>query len=415
MVDGAEDVHVRPGREGGDEDLPLRRVEDRGLAAGEQLGGRAVVVGADEPLGAGVLAGDRDLERDRALLAHRLGDRRDELGVEPVDEDVHGAAAREPDLEGLLVGDAVGLEPRRAAREHVAGLAVDGGLDAAAGHRAGDLAALGDGQDGARVARSGPLGADHGGDRDRASRRRPSARGSRGRLSRRPQAAVPIRLGLEARPAVRGAEEDGHPSWTVCSTAPTTATVMPQTGSTASAAAGTGVSPRVCRQATSSARMATAISSCDDGPRSSPAGARTRRTDSSSEAAGRAARRARWWPAGRSPRGRRSRRRPERGREELLVAVAHRRDDDGVRALDAVVADAPADGARELGERARRGALPHDRQERSGNDGLDQHLDHPFRGAAALHAGEPRLSRRRAPGAPRGRRSAPSRRRRSSR
>ena len=47
VVDGAEDVHVRPGREGGDEDLALGGVDDRRLAAGEQLGRGAVVPGPD--------------------------------------------------------------------------------------------------------------------------------------------------------------------------------------------------------------------------------------------------------------------------------------------------------------------------------------------------------------------------------
>ncbi len=95
VVDRAEDVHVRPRREGRDEELPLGRVDDPGLAAGEELRRRAVVIGADEPLRADVLAGDPDLERDRPLLAHRLDDRDDDLGVEAVDEDVDGPAARE--------------------------------------------------------------------------------------------------------------------------------------------------------------------------------------------------------------------------------------------------------------------------------------------------------------------------------
>ena len=177
VVDGAEDIHVRPRRERGDEDLALGRVEDRGLAPGEELGGRPGVVGADEPLGAGLLPGDRDLERDGPLLPHRLGDGRNQLRVEPVDEDLHGPAAREPDLEGLLVGDAVGLQPRRATGEHVAGLAVDGGLDAPAGHRPGDLALVGDGEDGAGIARGGALGADHGGDGDRGPVGRPALEG----------------------------------------------------------------------------------------------------------------------------------------------------------------------------------------------------------------------------------------------
>src|SRR4029453_6010520 len=66
--------------------------------------------------------------------------------------------------------------------------------------------------------------------------------------------------------------------------APATATVMPQPGSTASAgasAAPAGARPEgsgawLWRQSTSSARMATAISSWVEGPRSRPAGLRTR-------------------------------------------------------------------------------------------------------------------------------------------
>ena len=165
VVDRAEDVHRRPRGEGGDEELSLGRVHDPRLAAGEELRGGAVVVGADEPFRAGFLAGDPDLEGDRPLLADGLGDRGDELGIEPVDEDVHRAAAREADLEGLLVGDAVRLQARITAREHLAGLAVDGRLDAPACHGADDVAALGDGQHGARLARRRALGVDHGRDR----------------------------------------------------------------------------------------------------------------------------------------------------------------------------------------------------------------------------------------------------------
>ena len=69
--------------------------------------------------------------------------------------------------------------------------------------------------------------------------------------------------------------------------APATATVMPHTGSTASAGAGAaaaraagGAAARPWRQSTSSARMATAISSWVEGPRSRPAGLRTRASSS---------------------------------------------------------------------------------------------------------------------------------------
>ncbi len=81
----------------------------------------------------------------------------------------------------------------------------------------------------------------------------------------------------------------------------------------------------------------------------------------------------------------------ERLGQELLVAVAHRRDHDRVGALDSVVLHPPADRARQLAERARRGAVAEHRQERRGQHRLDQHFDDSFRGASALHAGEPRL------------------------
>ena len=72
--------------------------------------------------------------------------------------------------------------------------------------------------------------------------------------------------------------------------------------------------------------------------------------------------------------------------------MPHGRHDDGVRPIDAVIADPPAHGARERAECARSRALPHDRQEGSGNNGLDQHFHDSFGGTAALHAGEPRLA-----------------------
>src|SRR5919109_78452 len=65
--------------------------------------------------------------------------------------------------------------------------------------------------------------------------------------------------------------------------APAIATLMPHTGSVAYSVSTS--CERVCRHATSSARIATAISSCADGPRSSPAGERTRARDSSSNPA----------------------------------------------------------------------------------------------------------------------------------
>ncbi len=174
-------------------------------------------------------------------------------------------------------------------------------------------------------------------------------------------------------------------------------------------------SPRVWRQATSSARMATAISSCDDGPEVEPG----RRADAQHgllvEPAGaqlgedgRGALRARHEPDVAGARA-------ERGGKELLVAVAHGRDDDGVRPFDAVVADPPADGAR---ERRRACARPGSRPRSRG-------VERELLARSAPRRPPPRRSRppcgraaargRRARGAPRGRRSARSRRRRSSR
>src|SRR5918994_424844 len=86
--------------------------------------------------------------------------------------------------------------------------------------------------------------------------------------------------------AVRAGREGGRlrdaTTRTEVSSTAATATVMPQTGSMASSTSSAGEGPRVCRQATSSARIATAISSWEEGPRSRPAGLRIRARDSSS-------------------------------------------------------------------------------------------------------------------------------------
>src|SRR6266852_5247536 len=81
---------------------------------------------------------------------------------EGLDEDVDLAAAREPDGEGVLVGDPVGDELRLARLEHAPGALVDVGLDAAARDRAGQLAALRHGQLGADRPRRGAPGRHHG-------------------------------------------------------------------------------------------------------------------------------------------------------------------------------------------------------------------------------------------------------------
>src|SRR5262249_61399621 len=128
----------RPRREGGAETLGVVELDDPRLAAREQLQRallglpRGWLLRADEPGAAELLTADRGHVRDGPFLADGPPERRHELGVEGLDEDVDGAAAGEPDLEGLLVGDPVRLQPRRAAGEHLASLLVDGRLDAAA-------------------------------------------------------------------------------------------------------------------------------------------------------------------------------------------------------------------------------------------------------------------------------------------
>src|SRR4029450_1710262 len=64
----------------------------------------------------------------------------------------------EADLEGVLVGDAVGDETGRSAGEHGLGLLVDGRLDTAAGDRARHLSALGHSEHRAGLARRRAFG-----------------------------------------------------------------------------------------------------------------------------------------------------------------------------------------------------------------------------------------------------------------
>src|SRR5918995_4236328 len=83
--------------------------------------------------------------------------------------DVDLAAARQPDVPRLLVGDAEVQQPRSAAAEHFLGDLDDRALDTAAGHGAGDLAVLVDGHLRARRARRGTLHADHRRERHRVT------------------------------------------------------------------------------------------------------------------------------------------------------------------------------------------------------------------------------------------------------
>src|SRR5919106_3671446 len=112
------------------------------------LGGVAdpVALLRDEELGAGLLAFD-DGEEDGAFLAlDHAGEPLEQRLVRSRDEDVDLASARQADRERELVGDPVAEDLRLRAGEHLAGVAEDLVLDAAAGDGADHLAPLGDGE-----------------------------------------------------------------------------------------------------------------------------------------------------------------------------------------------------------------------------------------------------------------------------
>ena len=79
---------------------------------------------------------------DRTASSRAGTRRRVELG----DQDADRAAAREADLDCLVVGDSVLADARRAAVEHLLRLPDHGGLDAAAGDRPRDLAQVVEGE-----------------------------------------------------------------------------------------------------------------------------------------------------------------------------------------------------------------------------------------------------------------------------
>src|SRR6185369_11713664 len=66
--------------------------------------------------------------------------------VDPLDEDLHLAAASEPDLPGLLVGDAEIEEARLAVGDGIERLAHHRALNATARHRADEVAGIVDGK-----------------------------------------------------------------------------------------------------------------------------------------------------------------------------------------------------------------------------------------------------------------------------
>ena len=87
-------------------------------------------------------------------------------GSSAYDGDGDRAAAGEADVEALVVGEPVAADAARRAVQHLGRLADHGGLDAAAGHRAGDLARAGDRERRARIARRRADPLDHGADGD---------------------------------------------------------------------------------------------------------------------------------------------------------------------------------------------------------------------------------------------------------
>ena len=131
VVDRPEDVHRRARVERVDEDCVA--VELREGAVDRRL---------DQALPTDPVACRRYRDRDRAVGVDRLGELWDQRRVERRDQDRHGAAAGEADLEGLVVGDPVLAQSRRAAVEHLLRLPDHRRLDAAAGDRARDLAGV---------------------------------------------------------------------------------------------------------------------------------------------------------------------------------------------------------------------------------------------------------------------------------
>src|SRR6187431_1539423 len=88
------------------------------------------------------------------------------LLLDPLEEHVDLAAARQADAPGEVVLDAVREELRRAGREHLLGVLEDVALDAAAGDGAAHLPRLGDREARADGARRRATGRDDGGDDD---------------------------------------------------------------------------------------------------------------------------------------------------------------------------------------------------------------------------------------------------------
>ncbi len=185
MVARAEEIELRAWGVGLDEDLlALARLHDRALADLEQRlcsrrggGVRAVAVHAAgrgvDPLLAEAIVLEVERERDRLVVAHRLGDRPHDLRVETVDGDGDPAAAVQAHIEAVVIVQAIVDEPGRGAVEYLHRLADHRGLDAAAGHAACHPVLRRDGERCAGIAGSRPDPFDHGPQCDGGSFARP--------------------------------------------------------------------------------------------------------------------------------------------------------------------------------------------------------------------------------------------------
>ena len=114
----------------------------------------------------GIARGERLLRGGIVDLDRAIGAQTASISVDRLDEDLDRAAAGQPDVPGHLVGDAVADQLRLAGAQHLLRLLEDGGLDAAAADRAGEIAGVGDGHRRADRARRGAFDLDDGGDRD---------------------------------------------------------------------------------------------------------------------------------------------------------------------------------------------------------------------------------------------------------
>ncbi len=128
------------------EETPSVELDDLALAGSDQLGRDVVVAVEHEPLAAVV---EVDEEDGATLVARDLRELSEQVCIGLVDPDVDLAPARKSDAEREIVRDSIGEQPRLAADEHLARGLDHFALDAAAGHRACQLAVLRDDQLGA--------------------------------------------------------------------------------------------------------------------------------------------------------------------------------------------------------------------------------------------------------------------------